>query len=413
MHPSFISISAYTYDLPAERIALHPLEQRDASKLLIYKNGNITEDRFGNITSHLPEKSLVVFNNSKVINARMIFETTTGKKIEIFCLEPCGEIKEYSTAMAATDSSQWICLVGGAAKWKQGALQKKIKVQQNEIVLEATIIEKTGDSFKILFNWTPGQFCFADIIEVAGDVPLPPYIKRHTEIEDVSRYQTIYALQQGSVAAPTAGLHFTDVVLKDFTQKNIHQVFVTLHVGAGTFKPVKSATLQQHDMHSEWIDVSVGTIEKIKNATGPVAAVGTTTLRTIETLYWLGVKACLQPSIKTLSLRQWEVYEAPLNNINLSCTQALEYLLLWMANNNKAWLFTQTQLLITPGYQFRVAQILITNFHQPQSTLLLLVAAAVGSNWKNLYQFALDNNFRFLSYGDANLIFINSYIKVQ
>ena len=408
MHPSFISISAYTYDLPSERIALHPLEQRDASKLLIYKNGMITEDRFGHITSHLPDKSLVVFNNSKVINARMIFETTTGKKIEIFCLEPFGLINEYSAVMTATGSCQWICLVGAAAKWKQGILQKKITVQQNEIVLEARIIEKTGDSFKILFNWSPGQYCFADIIEAAGVVPLPPYIKRHTEIEDVSRYQTIYALQQGSVAAPTAGLHFTNDVVKSFAQKKIQQAFVTLHVGAGTFKPVKSATLQQHDMHAEWMDVSVDTIEKIKSANGAITAVGTTSLRTIETLYWLAVKAYLQPNLKTLELRQWEVYEAPLNNTNLSCTQALEHLLLWLKKNNKASLFTQTQLIIAPGYQFRVAQIFITNFHQPQSTLLLLVAAAVGNNWKNLYQFAMENNFRFLSYGDANLIFINS-----
>lgn len=407
MHPSQISIQDYTYHLPAERIALHPLQQRDASKLLIYKAQQISEDTFSNIAAYLPQNSLVVFNNSKVINARLIFETSAGKKIEIFCLEPCGPHIEYSQVMAASASSEWICLVGGAAKWKSGTLQKKIQVQQTRVVLEAQKLQKIGDSYHLKLSWQPAHFCFADIIEAAGNVPLPPYIKRQAEVEDESRYQTIYALEQGSVAAPTAGLHFTQNVFNNFSSKNIRQAFVTLHVGAGTFKPVKSATLQAHEMHAEWLDVSIDTIAEIKNATGPIAAVGTTSLRTIESLYWLGVKASLQPQIKNLSLQQWDVYEAPLCNATLSKAEALEHLILWLKQNNTNRLFTQTQLLIAPGYHFKIANILVTNFHQPQSTLLLLVAAAVGNKWKDMYAYAMENNFRFLSYGDANLIFIN------
>lgn len=407
LHPRQISIQDYTYHLPVERIALHPLEQRDASKLLIYKNGKISESYFGKIADYLPENCLIVFNNSKVINARMVFETALGKKIELFCLEPAAENPEYSSVMAATQSSQWVCMVGGASKWKTGNIQKKITIGQTEVIVEASLIERNKDSFKILFNWSPHHFCFADIIEAAGDVPLPPYIKRQTEIADQSRYQTIYAMPQGSVAAPTAGLHFTENVLESLYQKNIQTAFVTLHVGAGTFKPVKSQTMQQHEMHAEWIDLNFDTIEKIKKSSENIVAVGTTSLRTLETLYWLGVKACLQPHIQNLTLHQWEVYEAPLVNSSLTKSEALEHLLLWMKKNDRERLFTQTQILIAPGYHFKVVDILVTNFHQPQSTLLLLVAAAVGSNWKKLYHYALENDFRFLSYGDSNLLFID------
>ncbi len=406
MKPQQISINDYGYDLPSNRIAMHPLAKRDASKLLLYKNGAISETTFANIDECLPANALMIFNNTKVINARLKFTKTTGAIIEIFCLEPYGNIQEYSTVMSSKEASQWKCLVGGAAKWKDEILETKINIEEEEVKLFAKKVKKITESFIIEFYWQPSHFTFAKIIEVAGKVPLPPYIKRNTDKEDTSRYQTIFAKLDGSVAAPTAGLHFSENIFTKLSTKNITKTYVTLHVGAGTFKPVKAATMAEHEMHAEYIDVSYEAIENIKYNIGNIAAVGTTSLRTIESLYWMGVKVHENKLLDNISLQQWEVYET-LAETTLSAVEALASLLLWMQKNNKSTIFTQTQIIIAPGYRFKITNMLITNFHQPYSTLLLLVAAAIGDDWKKMYHYALQNNFRFLSYGDGNLIFIN------
>ena len=405
-NPQQISISDYNYELPDERIALRPLDKRDESKLLIYKNGDIIEDKFSSIVQHLPENLLMVFNNSKVINARLRFEKSTGSKIEIFCLEPTGDINEYSTVMNQRGSSKWKCFIGGVAKWKEEFLIKELNVGINKIQLKAKIIGTLTDAYEVEFSWEPATMNFAEILDLAGDVPLPPYIKRLTDDEDTSRYQTIYAESEGSVAAPTAGLHFTENIFSGFENKNIQKANVTLHVGAGTFKPVKAATMKDHEMHTEWIDVDAATIENILLQRDLVFAVGTTSLRTLETLYWLGVKSILHPDAEKIELFQWDVYDEKLNQQNITVEASLSALLKWMSKKNVNRIFTQTQLLITPGYTFKIAKGMITNFHQPQSTLLLLVAAAIGDNWKKCYQYAMENDFRFLSYGDANLLFM-------
>ena len=404
--PQQISISDYHYELPDERIALRPLDKRDESKLLIYKNGEITEGKFSNIVDHLPENLLLVFNNSKVINARLRFEKSTGSKIEIFCLEPTGDINEYSTVMNQRGASKWKCFIGGVAKWKEEFLTKELKDGNQSITLKAKILSSLTDAYEVEFSWEPNDLSFAEILDLAGDVPLPPYIKRLAENEDTSRYQTIYAESEGSVAAPTAGLHFTENIFSAFEKKKIQKDNVTLHVGAGTFKPVKAAVMKDHEMHTEWIDVDATTIEKIMTQRDLVFAVGTTSLRTIETLYWLGVKSILHPDAEKIEIYQWDVYDEKINQQHITVEASLRALLKWMSKKNVNRIFTQTQLLITPGYKFKIAKGLITNFHQPQSTLLLLVAAAIGDNWKKCYQYAMENDFRFLSYGDANLLFM-------
>jgi S-adenosylmethionine:tRNA ribosyltransferase-isomerase len=408
MRPSDISINDFDYELPDERIALHPLAQRDASKLLVYRTGHLEEAVFANIDHYLPEGALLVFNNTKVINARVRFKKATGASIETFCLEPHEAINDYSSIMSRKESVRWKCLVGGAAKWKDEVLEKEILVNDEKVILSVAKEEKLTDAFIIDFSWSPASFSFAEIIEAAGDVPLPPYIKRNTDNEDTSRYQTIFAAHNGSVAAPTAGLHFTENIFEKLAAKNISKAFVTLHVGAGTFKPVKADKMQDHEMHAEYIDVNIGTIEKLQEHIGKIGATGTTSLRTIESLYWLGVKAALHPAAEELSLSQWDVYDAPLANTNLTASEALDALINWLRKNNKENIFTQTQILIAPGYQFRIANMLITNFHQPRSTLLLLVAAAIGDDWKKMYAYAMENGFRFLSYGDGNLIIMDN-----
>ncbi len=405
MDPANINIQDYSYDLPEEKIALHPLAQRDASKLLLYRNGAISEDTFANIPNLLPEHTMLVFNNTRVINARIRFLKTTGAAIEIFCLEPQGDITEYSTVMAATERSSWKCLVGGAAKWKDELLEKRFTIQRETVLLQARVAARLPEAFSIEFTWLPAHYSFASVVEAAGDTPLPPYIKRSADGEDVSRYQTIFAEHDGSVAAPTAGLHFTETIFTQLALKNISKTFVTLHVGAGTFKPVKAASMKDHEMHAEYIDVNEKTIVELKEKVGRLAAVGTTSLRTLESLYWLGVKASLNKGETKLTIHQWDVYREPLLSTSLKPAEALEALLAWMKQNNLERIFTQTQLLIAPGYRFRMANMLITNFHQPQSTLLLLVAAAIGDDWKKMYNYALQNDFRFLSYGDGNLIY--------
>lgn len=404
--PRNISILDYTYDLPDDRIALYPLEERDASKLLVYKKGSIREDSYRNIADHLPANSLLIFNNSKVINARMRFMKSSGSIIEIFCLEPHETINEYSSVMNQRGSATWKCFVGGASKWKEKELLKKIAIGSKEVIIKAILLEKLSETYVIQFYWEPVEYSFAEVIEAAGDIPLPPYIKRAAGKDDAGRYQTIYAKHDGSVAAPTAGLHFTENVFSSLESKNIHRNYVTLHVGAGTFKPVKAVVMNEHEMHAEWIDVTVETIRSIKENSGNIVAVGTTSLRTIETLYWLGVKTILYPGIEKLNLGQWDVYEKEMQQHNFPARESLQSLINWLEEKKLSRIFTQTKLLITPGYRFKIAKALITNFHQPQSTLLLLVAAAVGNDWKKIYQHALEHEFRFLSYGDGNLLFI-------
>lgn len=409
MHPKDIAITDFTYQLPNEKIASFPLAERDASKLLVYADGHIQQDVYKNIADYIPANSLLVFNNTKVIQARILFQKDTGGVIEIFCLEPFEETKEYNLIMHKKTSIRWKCMIGGAGKWKSGGLKKEINsLTYGTIVLSATLVEKLSDAYVVELNWQPANLTFAEVLDFFGDMPLPPYIKRKSSTADKERYQTIYAQHQGSVAAPTAGLHFTSNIFNSFASKNIAQAYVTLHVGAGTFKPVKAASMLGHEMHSEWMDVTTETIiQLIRNCDNTTIAVGTTSLRTIESLYWMGVKAKLFPqiTIADLMIKQWDVYESPLLQTNFSCTEAMQSLLDWMDKNNLQQLFLPTQILIAPGYVYRVAKAIITNFHQPQSTLLLLVAAAVGKNWKKIYDFALENEFRFLSYGDGSLLF--------
>lgn len=408
--PKKISILDYTYDLPADRIALHPLAERDASKLLVYKNGAISEDVYKNIADHLPGDSFLVFNNTKVIKARIRFQKSSGGIIEIFLLEPFQA--DYTSTLSATKKTTWKCLIGGVSKWKESVLSLGFGVVglpagQAGFDLKAVLLEKLSDAYVVEFNWN-ADISFAEVLEQAGDIPLPPYIKRKTEEDDTNRYQTIYAADEGSVAAPTAGLHFTKEIFDSLAEKNIQTGFVTLHVGAGTFKPVKASTMQDHEMHAEWIDVSADMIKKLATEIDKtIVAVGTTSLRTLESLYWMGIKAMLQPTIPQLSINQWEVYEAPLANSNISAKESLTALAIWLKANKQERLFTHSQILIAPGYQFKIVKAIVTNFHQPQSTLLLLVAAATGDDWKTLYKYALENDFRFLSYGDGSLLFIN------
>jgi S-adenosylmethionine:tRNA ribosyltransferase-isomerase len=407
MKPQDILIKDFTYVLPDEKIAAFPLQQRDASKILLYKEGLISQDVYANIADHLPENALLIFNNTKVIEARIIFKKPTGASIEILCLEPHEQYKDVTTAMATQKKVLWKCLVGGVSKWKAGqVLEKKINLGEKELILRASYIEKLSDYFIIELSWLPEHLSFAEMIHHAGFLPLPPYIKRNAEQTDTERYQTIYARYDGSVAAPTAGLHFTDNIFRELTARNIRKEFVTLHVGAGTFKPVKTESIQQHEMHVEFIEVNAATIKiLLENIPGNIIPVGTTSLRTIESLYWLGVHTILKPDTdpQKLCVLQWDAYELPTQDISIE--NALHSLLRWMEKNKLEKLFTKTQLLIVPGYRFRLAKALVTNFHQPQSTLLLLVAALIGGDWRKVYQYALNKNFRFLSYGDGCLLF--------
>lgn len=406
MHPKDISILDYTYALPTEKIAFYPLEQRDQSKLLIYNNGDTQTDFYSGIAKQLPSNSLIVFNDTKVMEARLFFKKTTGATIEIFCLEHGSIYPDISTAMLEKGTVQWQCLIGGASKWKPGQiLEKRWTFEGKEQVLYARYEGKNGDCFNISFSWEPAEASFAEILHQAGVMPLPPYIKRDATTEDTSRYQTIYADKDGSVAAPTAGLHFTPAIMDSLAEKNIETAYVTLHVGAGTFKPVKAATMQDHPMHAEYIDCNSQQLHKlIAHAGKNITAVGTTSLRTIESLYWMGVKASHNPSItqEEIAITQWDAYE--LEAATIDTVTALEGLLKWMENRGTDRLITTTRLLIAPGYTIRVANRLVTNFHQPQSTLLLLVAAFIGNDWRKVYEYALANNFRFLSYGDGCLL---------
>jgi len=405
---SSVSIKDYDYFLPEDCIAKYPLPQRDASRLLIYREGKISEDIYKHISRHLPANALLLFNDTKVIEARLFFQKPSGGIIEIFCLEPHRMYRSIADAMAQKNQVLWNCLIGGASKWKRGQiLEKQILSETKKILLQAHYAEKLTDTFTIRFTWDDMNLSFAGLLHLTGAVPLPPYINRKAETTDNERYQTIYAREDGSVAAPTAGLHFTENIFDSLNKKNIRKDFVTLHVGAGTFKPVTRESVSDHDMHAEYLQVTAKTIQHIlQNLNGTIIPVGTTSLRTVESLYWLGVKIIRQPAISEddLLLSQWEAYN--LEKENIQASDALEALLSWLNKNKRETLFSKTQLLIMPGYTPKIAHALITNFHQPKSTLLLLVAALTGEDWKKIYGYALKEKFRFLSYGDGSLLWI-------
>ncbi len=397
--PRSLRIADYSYELPDERIARYPLPQRDAAKMLVYRGGHIVTDIFRNLGRHLPEDATLVVNTAKVVRARILFQKPSGGAIEIFCLEPHPQYADITTAMASTGSVLWQCLVGGAAKWKPDTV---LTLDVGGMELKAERVARNTGDFTIRFSWTPEAQSFAEVLAAAGQVPLPPYIGRHAELEDESRYQTHFAQHEGSVAAPTASLHFTPGILDSLTEMGIHTAAVTLHVGAGTFMPVKSEVAGGHQMHQEWIEISVETVRHIINAgEHPVIAAGTTALRTLESLYWIGCKILADPDVQGLAVEQWEPYDKP---SEAPVESALRALLERMERSGQRKLITRTGILIVPGYHFRIVSGLITNFHQPQSTLLLLIAAFIGKDWKMVYDHALTHDFRFLSYGDGSLL---------
>lgn len=400
MHPKDLKIEDYTYPLPDERIAKYPLEERDASKLLVYNKGQLTEDTYRNIAQHIPEGTLMVFNRTKVVQARLLFTKATGGVIEVFCLEPHEQYSDVQTAMLQTHRVLWKCIVGGASKWKHGLI---LEQPHDRFTLKAAIVDRGEGYFTIDLVWDT-DMSFAEVLHIAGKVPLPPYLHRDAEASDEERYQTIYAKNEGSVAAPTAGLHFTERIMDSLREKGIDAAFVNLHVGAGTFMPVKSDTMQGHTMHAEWIHVDVDTIQQlIAHLDKGIVAIGTTTMRTLESLYWIGAKLLNHtvPDFEGYAVTQWDPYEMEMDADAKSALQALaDYLL----QSKQTSLVTKTQILIAPGYKNRVVRGLATNFHQPQSTLLLLVASMVGEDWRKLYNHALQHDYRFLSYGDGCLL---------
>lgn len=393
-------IDAFDYELPDDRIAKYPLQKRDSSKLLLYKNGIISEDVFRNISQYLPESGLLVYNNTKVIQARILFNKSTGAQIEVFCLEPHTP-KDYSQSLAATKECEWKCLVGNLKKWKSETLHKSIGLASKTCTLHAELLRLEDGVPIVRFSWDNNTIHFAELLETAGELPIPPYLHRRTEESDNENYQTVYAKIKGSVAAPTAGLHFTPEVLESLTARNITTEELTLHVGAGTFQPVKSKYVQEHRMHSETIEVYKSTIQHLQQKTGGVIAVGTTSVRTLESLYYIGLQLKNQPDLDSLHVDQWLPYE---QESPLSAYDALQAVLDYMDNNKLTVLHADTRIMIKPGYRFRVVNGMITNFHQPKSTLLLLVSAFVNGNWKEVYDYAMKNDFRFLSYGDSSLL---------
>lgn len=395
-----IRISDYNYPLPDHRIAKHPLAAREQCKLLCYKvGGEISEGHFYDVPAVLPEKAMLVYNNTRVINARLRFRKSTGSTIEIFCLEPVAPC-DYQLIFQTTQSCTWLCLVGNSKRWKQGPLTQEIEVDGKTVTLEANRGERRGNSFEIEFSWN-GDVTFASILEAIGEIPIPPYLNRGTESTDSADYQTVYSHIDGSVAAPTAGLHFTDEVLAECDKRGITRRELTLHVGAGTFQPVKSENIGEHEMHHEFISVQRSLLVDLINAEGPVVAVGTTSVRTLESLYYVGQVLETNPDAdeEMLTVKQWMPYSTP---CEISTKKALQNVVDYLDRHHAEAYMGSTQLMIAPGFQYRIISGMITNFHQPQSTLLLLVSAFVGADhWRAIYDYALDHDFRFLSYGDA------------
>lgn len=398
-----IRIEDYNYSLPDDRIAKFPCPKRDESKLLLYRNGEIGESIFKHIADYLPAGSLMVFNNTRVIQARLLFKKDTGARIEIFCLEPARP-HDYALIFQQTERCSWTCLVGNLKKWKTGKLSRTVLIGDTLVTLEAEKKETKGDSHLIEFSWDHPDFTFADLLDAAGVLPIPPYLHRETEKSDLSTYQTVYSKIKGSVAAPTAGLHFTPEVLADIDARGIGREEVTLHVGAGTFKPVKSETIEGHEMHTEFISVGRRSIERIRENLGRIIAVGTTSVRTLESLYYIGVKLAARPDATSeeLVVGQWMPYEEA--NNRMPADEALQHILDYLDRHGSDRLVTATQIIIAPGYTFHIVGGIVTNFHQPQSTLLLLISAFVKGNWQSIYSYALSHDFRFLSYGDSSLL---------
>jgi S-adenosylmethionine:tRNA ribosyltransferase-isomerase len=404
--PDDIRIKDFDYPLSAERIAQFPLPVRDDSKLLVYKDGMISRDVFSNIHAHLPHNSLLVFNNTRVIHARLLFEKATGGQVEIFCLEPLSPVREIQAAFRQEGSSTWKCLVGNSRRWKSGTLAMECRNDNNVFRLFANRQQSVEDGcFEIAFSWEPADLTFAEILGRMGKIPLPPYITRPAGTVDRDRYQTIYAEHDGSVAAPTAGLHFTTPVLERVRAKGISTINVTLHVGVGTFRPVTAENIRDHTMHHEQIVVQTAVIELLlRSLSRRVFAIGTTSARTLESLYWLGVRILREGPGGNLAVTQWEPYQ-PGADREITAGESLEALLNYLNTNHLKEYSGETRLMIVPGYRFRVVSGMVTNFHMPQSTLLLLVAAMIGGDWRTAYEYALQNGFRFLSYGDSCLFF--------
>ena len=401
-----ISISDYAYELPDAKIAKYPLAERDQSKLLVWKDGQIQDAQFRNLADYLPANSLLVFNNTKVIRARLHFLKETGAKIEIFCLDP-HEPADYQIAFQTTKSCVWKCMIGNQKKWKGEILRKIIRIDETEIELCAEQTNPENNKNLIRFSWNNPGFEFSRIIENAGSLPIPPYLNRETEKSDLERYQTVYSKIKGSVAAPTAGLHFTEKVFNHLKEDGHELAELTLHVGAGTFQPVKSETISGHDMHSEHFYIRRDFLNQLLQHSGKKIAVGTTSVRTLESLYWLGAQAINNPEIiiDGLKVSQWEAYQQSENNFQDK--EAINALIGLLDKHQTDFLSASTQIIIAPGYRFRIVDGMITNFHQPQSTLLLLISAYLRDDWRTIYEHALATNYRFLSYGDSNL-----YLKV-
>ncbi len=394
-----IRIADYDYPLPEERIAKFPMEQRDHSKLLCLKDGAISEHHFYDLPSLLPKDTLLVFNDTKVIHARLFFQKETGAVIEVFCLEPHN--MAVSQAFEQHEQCSWVCFIGNNKKWKSGPLTLEFSISNSQFSIQATRREAVGNAWIVDFNWT-GGLSFAEVIDAAGVIPLPPYLNRKAEESDSIRYQTVYAHHEGSVAAPTAGLHFSPEVFQALKNKGIETEYITLHVGAGTFKPVSTDTIGEHEMHVEPVHITADNLRRIiiAHQGKPLIAVGTTTVRTLESLYWFGVQLQANPQLERMHINQWDPY---ILDTSLPYTDAYANILRWMESQNTDYLDGETQLMIAPGYRYRIINGLVTNFHQPQSTLLLLVSALIGEQWKACYRYALDHEFRFLSYGDSCL----------
>jgi len=397
-----ININDYDYDLPPDRIAQYPVEVRDQSQLLIHKDNKISKDTFRNIDEYLPSDSLLVFNNTRVIRARILFYKETGAVIEILCLEPFSP-SDYALSFSTKISVEWKCIIGNLKKWKSDVIMTPFEYNSNQYNLYAERLQSEGEAWRIRFSWNCPDVSFGEIIDATGHIPLPPYINREDEAEDIERYQTVYSSIKGSVAAPTAGLHFTGKVFDKLKNRGIKSVELTLHVGSGTFQPIKVKNIYDHEMHCEHFFINNKTIEILLENHGKIIAVGTTSVRTLESLYWLGVKLIQNPpdTFSGFSLGQWEAYEIM---PNFSIKQSLGALLNFLNEQNLSYLQASTSIMIVPGYEFRMTNGMITNFHQPRSTLLLLISAWTGNNWKEIYTFALDNRFRFLSYGDSSLL---------
>lgn len=418
METKHIHISDYNYDLPDSRIAKFPVSPRDTSKLLVYRHGEISDDIFYNIPKYLPQKSLMVFNNTKVIQARMHFRKETGALIEVFLMEPAAPT-DYELMFQTRGECSWLCMVGNLKKWKEGSLVRNFDVAGSTINFKATmrrdIIDTTsgGTNYWVDFAWDNPQVSFAEILDAVGELPIPPYLNRETQDSDKTTYQTVYSKIKGSVAAPTAGLHFTDKVLAAIDAAGVRREELTLHVGAGTFKPVKSEEIDGHTMHTEYVCVRRDTLQTLLDYDCCAIAVGTTSVRTLESLYYMGVKLEANPDAaeEDLHVCQWEPYEkadgTPVDgNLidGITPQKAISNIIAWLDKNNLKTLHSSTQIIIAPGYEYKIVKVLVTNFHQPQSTLLLLVSAFLKGDWRNVYDYALSHDFRFLSYGDSSIL---------